>query len=573
GFWTRQDTQNLLWGLHDFARGAPLFRGRGHHPGSLYRALYRFTALAVAAVLTAQHQLSRDVVDPGVLTRTAWAVWAAAWVVLAVLGYKAVDWCRLRYFRREVIKPLHEELCPVLWKCRPQDKRPSEYIHATLDLAHDQAGVGIAFPSGVVGNEGLQRQVETIVLRKLRYSPDDVIAAPVFGGPHRYLRVIAKRRVPRRGEVDFADPAIREIVANAADSRPVIALGAPKADGKPTLITIPFDEEAPHFAVSARTRIGTSAMMRLLAAQVMHHGGRVVILDYKRRSHRRAKGLEGVEYCRTTPEIHNKLVELADEATLRNTLADEYPPDQEPPWQRILVIVEEMNSLMEEPIFHWRHEIEGQGVSPAIRGLRHLGNMAGGVKIHLAAIAQLLTAQAAGGAGSAGSVARANYGLIAAAGFDKRGWNMLAGDHAMPKGKRPKGRAFFISDGGAVITEGQTIWMTEREAREWAASGKPSLPRQTQVPQVPADLSSLGETPAVAADRPALRLVTDELITLREASSDKGRRVVRLTYEALRTRRDKDPEFPRPADTSGRAHRWRINDLVRYDHNREDAPR
>lgn len=23
GFWTRQDTQNLLWGLHDFARGAP----------------------------------------------------------------------------------------------------------------------------------------------------------------------------------------------------------------------------------------------------------------------------------------------------------------------------------------------------------------------------------------------------------------------------------------------------------------------------------------------------------------------------------------------------------------------
>jgi hypothetical protein len=178
GFWTRQDTQNLVWGLYDFARGAPLFRGRGHHPGSLYRALYRFTALAVAAVLTAQHQLSRDVVDPGVLTRTAWAVWAAAWVVLAVLGYKAVDWWRLRYFRREVIKPLHEELCPVLWKCRPQDKRPSEYIHATLDLAHDQAGVRIAFPAGVVGNEGLQRQVETIVLRKLRYSPDDVIAAP-----------------------------------------------------------------------------------------------------------------------------------------------------------------------------------------------------------------------------------------------------------------------------------------------------------------------------------------------------------------------------------------------------------
>src|SRR5690606_7450820 len=115
-----------------------------------------------------------------------------------------------------------------------------------------------------------------------------------------------------------------EIVANAADSRPVIALGAPKADGKPTLITIPFDEEAPHFAVSARTRIGKSAMMRLLAAQVMHHRGRVVILDYKRRSHRWAKGLVGVEYCRTTPEIHNELVELADEATLRNTLADEY---------------------------------------------------------------------------------------------------------------------------------------------------------------------------------------------------------------------------------------------------------
>src|SRR5690606_24509612 len=130
-------------------------------------------------------------------------------------GCKAGAAWSLPPLRRQFINPLHGGLWPALWKCRPQDKRPSEYIHATLDLAHDQAGVRIAFPAGVVGNEGLQRQVETIVLRKLRYSPDDVIAAPVFGGPHRYLRVIAKRRVPRRGEVDFADPAIREIVANA----------------------------------------------------------------------------------------------------------------------------------------------------------------------------------------------------------------------------------------------------------------------------------------------------------------------------------------------------------------------
>lgn len=571
--WTDEDWAAIKWAGWDFIRGAPMFQGRGPQPARLGHAVVRWTGAAVAAVLAARGRLSPDTLDPAVLTRTAWGVWAAAAIVLAVLGHQAIERWRLRDFRTEVIDPLHDELCHELWACDPRDKRATEYIHATPDLADDPGGVRIALPRGINGNEDKQKKIRSIVLSTLRYSEEGVSASYIFGGRHRYMRVIAKRRVPGKGEVDFADGAIHEIVAVAADSRPVIALGAPKANGDPTPITIPFDDEAPHFAVSARTRIGKSAMMRLLAAQVMHHGGRVVILDYKRRSHRWAKGLEGVIYCRSIAEIHRKLVELAEEATVRNTLADDYPPDQEPPWQRVLVIVEEMNSLMEELIFHWRHEVEGKGVSPAIRGLRHLGNMAGGVKMHLAAIAQLLTAQAAGGAGSGGSVARANYGMIAAAGFDTRGWKMLAGDAPMPKGKRPKGRAHFIADGGASIVEGQTIWMTEREAREWAAGGMSSRPRQTQHTQVPADLSSLGETSAVTAGPPTLTLVSDELVTLAEASRDRGRGLVRMNYQGLRSRRDTDSEFPEPVDTAGKAHKWRVSDLLRYDRNREDAPR
>lgn len=579
---TDEDLEAFKWAAWDFVRGAPMWQGRGPKPGSVRRAAVRLTAVAVAAVLGAHDRLSPDAVDPAVLTRAAWAVWAVAAVVLVGAGHWAVEWWRLKPFREEYIDPLHEELSPILWGGDPK-VHADHYIQMTPDLADAADGVRIGLPAGLVGDSDKQEKIKAIVLAKLDLAQDDVTSPFKWRGRMRYLRITAKRKVPRKGEVDFAATEVYEIVATAKDSLPVIALGAPKANGDPTLITIPFDDEAPHFAVSARTRIGKSAIMRLLAAQVMHHGGRVVILDYKRRSHRWAKDLEGVEYCRSLAEIHRKLVELKDEAMLRNTLADDYPPDQEPPWQRILVICEELNSLMEELIFHWRHEVEGKGVSPAIRGIRQLGNMAGGVKIHLAAIAQLLTAQAAGGSGAGGSVARANYGIIAAAGFDQRGWKMLAGDAPMPKGKRPKGRAFFIADGGAQIIEGQAIWMTEKEARAWATSGVSSRPRPTPTRRPVAgsrgrgDADFLGKQPATVAAPPTLTLVRGEdddfLVSIHDASSDKGLGIVTATKATLRKERVEDPAFPKPDRTHGTGNNatklYRPETLQRWEANRE----
>ena len=118
---------------------------------------------------------------------------------------------------------------------------------------------------------------------------------------NHFVQFTAKARPPAR--VLFRDPAVRD--GDRAGQ------GVPAGDRprrrRPRRSGVDLDSESPHMAVSAGTGAGKSNMLRVVAAQLMHHGASLVILDLKRRSHRWAKGLDGVTYCREVAEIHRAL--------------------------------------------------------------------------------------------------------------------------------------------------------------------------------------------------------------------------------------------------------------------------
>jgi hypothetical protein len=321
---------------------------------------------------------------------------------------------------------------------------------------------------------------------------------------------------------------------------------------------------------SMRTGGGKSNQLKSVIAQEMHWGASVVILDLKRRSLKCFKGLEGVLYLREVSEIHEALCALAREADHRNRLADELGDDEEPPWQRRLIVMEEQNSTIDELNDYWL-QIREPGdprVSPAVRAYRRIGNMGRGVDMNLLAIFQRLTAQAAGG-----STARDNFGMVVVSKPKPALWKMLADEIPFPNvtGK-PRGRSWYICDGEAP--EGQALLWTDKFAREWASSGLSSAVRAYD-PRGSRNPDSQGKRPARVAGTPieagSTEVVAERLYTLRQASKDKGAGIVDMTAQSLRGMRPRDPEFPEPDALDGQSKLYLAETLQRWAANREKA--
>jgi hypothetical protein len=262
------------------------------------------------------------------------------------------------------------------------------------------------------------------------------------------------------------------------------------------------------------------------------------------------------------------LIELAAEAMERNVQADSYGDDTEPPWQRRVVIMEELNSTMEELSAYWRDELGERGASPAVRAYRQILFMGRAVQVHLLTAAQLFTAQAAGG-----PAARGQYGTIVMSRFNQRAWKMLLPEISpIPKAGRQPGRGWVALGGEADET--QIVFMTERECREWAASGKSSA---VALSRSAPDRESQGGSTATVAAAPVLKLVTDEpedepvegLVSLWQASADKGDAWVPLRYDHLRKAAERGGEFPAPVRTVGRKRLYSTESLQRWVANRE----
>lgn len=217
---------------------------------------------------------------------------------------------------------------------------------------------------------------------------------------------------------------------------------------------------SPHLLVSMGSGAGKSALLRLLMSQHLMHGGKCVVLDYKRHSHRWVRHLgsrSGVTYCRDIAEIHETLCALAAHARKRNRLADRLS-DVEYDSGRgvgvpVMIAFEEMNATISEIETYWKG-IGGRGVSPAISGLRELLATGRAVGMHVVAVAQRASARAMGGGD-----ARENFATRVLSRHTRRTWDMLAEGIPYVSSSEVPGRAVMVQHGTAV--EVQLAYLTE----------------------------------------------------------------------------------------------------------------
>jgi hypothetical protein len=389
------------------------------------------------------------------------------------------------------------------------------------------------------------------------------VAAPYITSEQRSLiSAIVKAKVPAGDLVESWDQVGAEVTATWTPRRrppkdvglaqlEVHGAGLPDhqlylgqgAGDVPVILDLHHD--SPHIAESAGSGAGKSVLAQLIAVQVLRRGGRVIILDRKG-SHRWAVGLPGVQYCIDAEDMHDALVNTASTADRRNREAFRQPEDWNP-GARILVICEELNATIGQLMAHW-DSIREKGEpkkSPAVGALGEIAFMGRSAKVHLLAIAQMLTARSMGG-----PEARENFGIRCLARYTANNWKMLVPEAAMPRSSRTLGRWQIVV--GGVATETQVCFLTPAEARAYAHP----------------DVAATTLSPATSQATGPIKATGDicDGVTLREAV-DRG--LVPGKWNAVRKRLERDTKDPRkaapaPIGERGQAHVYDREQLAEW---------
>jgi hypothetical protein len=498
----------------------------------------------------------------------AQSVQAAAAGGAVALGYNGLEVVRRAIHHREWIRPLHVALEGPLGL--PEGTLPTAYIHIPRDYP-ERTDVGrIDLPPAFVGVDGGQAAVRSIVRTKLGLS--DATVSFKLEGRRPHLEIRQTPRPPAK--VMFAEDSTRALVTAAAESAPLIGVGP-----QDIRVSVDLDAESPHILVSASTGGGKSVITRTMAAQMLHNGSQLVVLDFKRHSHKWARGLPNVAYCRDIQDSHDALVKLGQEGHRRNIVVDDWEGEDEPNvGPRLALILEEANATVAKLKRYWTatREKSDPKESPAIDALREILFMGRAVRMHVFLVAQSATAAALGG-----PEVRECFATRILARYTRNAWNMLVPEvQPVPRSTRHIGRAQVVLGGQAHET--QVAFFTDSEAREWATSGT--------VAPAP-DLGGLGVTsrghtgPPTSADAaPVSRDVTPTLTlvkggqeapeeaeeapaatryTLAAAARDG---IVPMTADALRQAKRRDPEFP-----AGEGGKWTAEELQKWHRNRPGA--
>jgi hypothetical protein len=268
-----------------------------------------------------------------------------------------------------------------------------------------------------------------------------------------------RRRPPAR--VGYADLAGR--LDQLPEHEFFLGLGV---GGKPVVVSL--HEDSPHFAISAGSGAGKSVLAQLIAVQVLARGGQVTLLDIKG-SHRWALGMQGVDYCTRPEQMHHALLRLATLADDRNQ-AILFEDEGWDPGPRHLIVAEELNATMAR-IRDWWEDTRVQGqpkAPPAIRAFRFISATGRAAKVNEVAIAQMLSANAAGG-----PEARENFGIRCLARYTRNNWQMLVPEASMPRASRTLGRWQIVVAGEAIET--QVCYLSTAEARLLVHKGRAAV--------------------------------------------------------------------------------------------------
>lgn len=498
---------------------------------------------------------------------------AVAVAVAVILAVAAIEYRKIRrwHHRRKYVLPLHAALAPVLGV--DLSTRPESWLSVPLGFnSGDGKPVTVKLPRGFTGES--RKAVESIVRSKLGISEFNA-EFRLIGAPTAEFR-----KAPRPPSKVMLDD-VRELVDQAPAGSPLVGLGT---RGVP--VSVDLDAESPHVLVSAGSGGGKSVLLRFLLAQGLHNGGIGLILDVKRVSQAWARGLPNVHYCRSIETIHEALLWAKAEVDRRYDLIDDGADtsgnvDHVDVGPRLFILAEEMNATINRLQAYWKEikEKSDPATSPAVQALGDVLFMGRAGKVHVLAVAQMMTARTLGG-----PEARENFATRILARYTVNNWKMLCPEvWPAPKSSRHAGRAQVVIAGQARET--QVAFTTPDEARqlsvsgqvaEFPAYGSPVVSTQTQTQQTGSPVDHGPESPTRPSEAEAgprsLHLVTEsepapvglsEAVTLGALSE--------VTLEAARVARKRDPEFPQPVGKRGTELLYRPGDLTRWERNRPRA--
>jgi hypothetical protein len=528
------------------------------------------SAIRLGAVWVGWHAWQLYQAHPGPVGAIVVGALCAA---MFAVGWVAGDSLLLWPHRRRWVWPLHRALVAEFgYHPRTPLRR---YLWVPRD--YQRRGVWVALPPNWTSvdedadrGEGEDR-AKAIVARvrtKLALGPTETTWR-LTGNGHEL--VVRRRRDRIRPSVLFAEQWVRDLVEESPESAPLLGVGE-----HDTPVRVDLDAQSPHLLLSMLTGEGKSVLLRSLGAQVLHQGGEVTILDFKRRSQKWAKGLARVNYCREVEKMHLALIDLAMTGDERNRDADDWEDSSgEPVFPRHLLIVEEANATIYKLQLWWdlnrrrlRDELEpaqidrycghfgdtGRNKSPAVLALADILFMGRQSFIHVAAVGQYTTAHAMGG-----PAIREQFGARGIKGSGKA-FAMLAPElDSVPASRGHRGRIHLVLRGKAV--ELQVMMMSGAEARSWATTGPRPYGDATTRQRDRSVVHQGNPTVSATDDGPVL-------VSLKDAVDS---RLVSVSLASLRSERWRDAEFPEPAGRRGRANLYHPDELADYCRNRQAA--
>lgn len=537
---------------------------RWHHLPRLRRAAWRTGAtlavLAVAWGLLAAPEVTLACLAAVLLAALALAAWAA-WRL-----------ARARKERRTWLYPLH--LAAHDLAGHPRAALASSWISIGTDAKGAIESARLELPAGWPADPRDQERLVAITAAKLGIEAPEVTRRAA--GPRPVLMLARSQPPPSRVRYEDLADAVERADANEL----VVGIGK-----KDTIVKASLSLDSPHFGINMGSGGGKSNLAAFWVMQELRRGAIAMVLDSKYFSHpwliKDAEGeysqLPNVAYLSSPAELHAGMIWLGKELQRRTAVAQRAVTSSGQLrgnlGPRILVIAEELNLAMPLVKQHWADIREPSDVkrSPALAGMGAVAFAGRALRMHLVLVGQMLTAEVTGGKDSS---VKQNIGVWAMGRYGAAGWRTAVGDVPMPPSPEVPGRIQLAMARGVRETQTPLIDMTL--AREVAMSGivtpcPAGMPGAvTAAP--PLSLDTAADQQVVTVAGPSVVQVAPRLVDLAEA--------VRIgvthrdtTVAALRAARHRDPDFPPPADASGRAHLYDAGDLAAWDQARRAPER
>jgi hypothetical protein len=337
--------------------------------------------------------------------------------------------------------------------------------------------------------------------------------------------LILKPRPEPPSRVTFA--SFRERMENAKLNE--LALGL-RAGYRTQLLDL--ENEYPHAMLSMGTGAGKSVLIRSIAAQAIHKGWAVILLDAKQDHYWCADlmkaGVPGVIYLRKIPDIHNALIKLDQIREWRSDV--DYAHGGEMPMQRALILFEEMNMTVNGLRAYW--STIGKGKSPALTAFGGLSAAGRSAKMNLVGVGQYLTAQVFGG-----PEARENFGSRILARYTAASWKTLVPEYGPPPPRSSVRGRVQVCQGGGLPSETQVAFLSHDDVREYAMAGFAGVVPAGTVPftwELPAHLPQLAP---VETAEPLHAVKDDGGDPMRDLAGWIEAEVIPWSYDAAKKRR------------------------------------